>query len=239
MKLDSNSKRLAWICVAIALFNLFLLAATLIIGPRFNVLPSAFYRDPNVVAHQSFSIGALSNLGAVGWIVAATTALFAAIVAQGEPARPFLITLGALTAALGTDDLFMVHEGLLPFLRLPESIMYILYASLTVIGITKFRKQIMQTPWGMIAAALVCLGVSVVLDLITDKLGFHNEGTWVVEDALKLLGISFWTMYTCYSALKATQASVDREKFEVEPGDNVEHIIPASSHAPQWRTSLR
>ncbi|WP_230533372.1 hypothetical protein [Microvirga roseola] len=112
----SDGRWLGGLCCAAVALNMICLALALTAGSRFGVAPSTFYRDPAIIAGHNFATGSLSSLGAVGWFVGATTTFFAASLVRNRNRSRFLLLLGTLTAVLGIDDLFLVHDGLLPFL---------------------------------------------------------------------------------------------------------------------------
>src|SRR5688572_5214743 len=82
---------------------------------------STVSRDPATALGGPFVTGYLSYLGACLWCAAAAIALFAAAVKRRpradavNGASRFLLHAGLFTALLGADDLFMLHDGLVPY----------------------------------------------------------------------------------------------------------------------------
>ena len=89
-------------------------------------IPVAYLvRDPLVVAMQaaeccSFYYGALSNLGVLLWNATGTICLTLALQVWLAGARrsmvAFFLTGGLFSIWLGLDDLFLLHDGVLPAL---------------------------------------------------------------------------------------------------------------------------
>ena len=101
---------------------------------------SVLLRDPNATAYDAqnqvmFYRGTISNLGILLWWAAASVYAFAAYLYRSRFGRAtsslthaFLVYMAALTGLLALDDLFMIHEELLPVrLGVPEVSMYVLY----------------------------------------------------------------------------------------------------------------
>jgi hypothetical protein len=187
---------MARVSAVILVVNLCLLATALRAGSAYGIAPSAFYRDPVAVLEAKFVIGWFSNLGVVLWISASTICLFtAATHKMQDRERKALLILGLLTLALGLDDLFMLHDGLLPFLGLSGIVLYAIYALVSCFWIATYWREIMQTRWVFLAVAVALLGFSAFLDVIVDSFGLHGQAAYLVEDAAKLTGISFWAAY--------------------------------------------
>jgi hypothetical protein len=109
--------------------------------------------------------------------------------------------LAALTAVLILDDVFMLHEVLLPRL-LPmvpatgvEAAVYSAYALLGLAVLLAGGREIRGTDWPTWLSASALLGLSASADLLGQVLGF---GQWLlspVEDTSKLLGVFGWSAY--------------------------------------------
>ena len=91
--------------------------------------PADLLRDPLAVAELKPAecckvyYGAVSNLGVLLWTAGAAIALFGAglALALGRPAGEagLLLAAGMLTGFLAIDDLFLVHENVLPAFGVP------------------------------------------------------------------------------------------------------------------------
>ena len=93
------------------------LISVAIIGAWYDVPMSGFTRDPAAVHNANPFTGVLSNIGILFWCSAAAVCFFSAAI-QVKEARvkivPFLLFSGLLTAVLLLDDLFMLHETVIP-----------------------------------------------------------------------------------------------------------------------------
>lgn len=171
---------------------------------------SVLLRDPNATAYDAqnkvmFYRGTVSNLGILLWCAAASVYAFAAYLYHsrfGMPTssltRVFLIYMAALTGLLTLDDLFMIHEELLPvYLGVPEVSMYVLYGVL-VVGLTMFVRVLLNTDFLVLGLALGFFAFS----MLTDQGFFHafvslSAGAFLLfEDSTKMLGIVCWLVFS-------------------------------------------
>lgn len=189
--------------VTIACNVVFLLMA-ICVQALFGVEVAHLYRDPNAVAAQPFVVGWLSNLGAVFWIVAATTSLmaYAQTLSAGRPALS-LGFLGGFSLLMGADDLFMIHDGLFEYAGIPGAAMYVSYMVILALWFATCRSEILSGRWFYLALALICFGSSIAIDII-DDLGILPWKLFVPEDAMKLAGASFWMLYAVSTAWAST-----------------------------------
>lgn len=199
------------------LLNAVCLTVALLIGASYDIKPSALYRDPAAVVEAKFAIGWFSNLGAVLMFATATVCLFAACILRWTEPLP---AFGVLTLMLATDDLFMIHDGVFPFVGLPGTILYGLYAGGAVVWIARFPDEILRTRWPIFVTALAFLGMSAVADVVVDHVGLHGEVAYLVEDTSKLMGIVFWTSYGLSFAWSAVNRHIDARTVAVA-GRNV------------------
>lgn len=169
--------------------------------------PWLFTRDPAAIhlAHPLF--GALSNLGAVLWAAAASIALFTAMLlprTSGGAVRSYLLNAGVLTAWLMLDDLYMLHERVLPdFLGIPQPLVFGAYVLLVALLIVRFRRVIIgATDYRLLALALAFFALSIASD---QGPGEWHQLRWLilVEDGAKLLGIVSWLAYFASIASRA------------------------------------
>lgn len=161
--------------------------------------PADLLRDPLAVAELKGAAcckvyyGAVSNLGVLLWMGGAAVCLFAAAVVLANGSRPrtavFLAAAGLLTGFLTVDDLFLVHENVLPAFGVPELVTYGAYGALGLVYLAVSWRQIIGHNVLLLAAAVVLLGTSVVIDWF-----FHSDHPLriVLEDGAKLTGICAW-----------------------------------------------
>jgi hypothetical protein len=170
-------------------------------------------RDPAAVAKEPFYVGALSNVGVLAWWTAAVACLVAAAVLwqrRKDVARP-LGAAGLLAATLAADDLFLVHDAILPDeLGVPESIAYVAYAAAAVAFTVAYRGFLRRTPWFLLVLVLLFFACSVALDVVVPE---ARQAEFAgIEDVFKLFGIATWTAYwvpLAVAALSEREASAD------------------------------
>jgi len=175
---------------------------------------SHFTRDP--LAHFDGappSLGALSNLGVLLWAAAATVCLFTAAVlplerdstvrdgAAARPPRTFFVAFGLFTAWLCLDDLFLIHERLIPaWTLIPEAVVYGSYAAGAALLVLVFHRQVLQSDFLPLALAGALFAGSILADELMDRsFRWHH----FVEDGAKLLGIVSWLAYVSRASLVA------------------------------------
>jgi hypothetical protein len=161
--------------------------------------PYLFTRDPAAIHHANPLLGAVSNLGIVLWAAAASMALFAsrqlARVAEARMTRAFLLAGGLLSCWLLLDDLYMLHERVLPdWLGVPQPLIFVVYAGAVVVLLARFRGVIRATDSLPLALALACFALSAAID--QGPPAWHRwDALVLVEDGAKLFGICGWLAY--------------------------------------------
>jgi len=154
-------------------------------------------RDMAAVAGVHPLTGVLSALGVLLWAASAAIWLFAALVLHDRARRAasrFALCSGLLSAYLGLDDLFMVHERLAPeLLGLPELAVHGAIAACTLAYLLWFMERLLRADAGWLLLALVMLGASMFVDAVLEP-WMWRLGDWVflIEDGCKWLGIVFW-----------------------------------------------
>lgn len=184
-----------------------LLAAVAVHAALSDTPAYLFTRDPAAIHEADPFLGAVSNLGIVLWAFAAGIALFAfralrGTVGAAEP-RALFASFGVFTLWLLLDDLFMLHERVLPDeAGIPQPLIVALYA-LTACGlIARYRAVVAASDYRPLALALLLFGCSVGVD--------QGPGAWhawpglaLVEDGAKLLGIVSWLAWVDATAAAA------------------------------------
>ena len=165
-------------------------------------------KDPLAVVQLTktcchFYYGLVSNLGIMVWTAGAAVCLFASLLLFST-ARPkaevlFFVAAAGFTGLLALDDLFMLHEDVLPQLGIPEAITYALYAGAAAAYFFFSWRTILALRPMLMASALALLGTSVAIDVLV-----HSESAVRVfaEDGAKLLGILAWTSFHVTAALE-------------------------------------
>ena len=144
-----------------------------------------FTREPADVLDAPAYVGALSNLGALVWGVAATCALLAWAVVRS--ARVLLFG-GLLTLLLLGDDFYRLHEDYYPKVGIRQRFSNIAYFLLVVSYLVVFRDYLRARGGWLLLTAFGLLGVSAGLDILYRD----QDGA---EDAIKLFGIACWATF--------------------------------------------
>jgi len=183
-------------------FLLVMLIAVGVISAQFGIAVDMFTRDPSALFDASPFVGVISNIGVLFWCATVAICFFASAFqlknGNGTCAN-FLIFSGLLTALLLFDDLFMLHETVLPeVLHIPEKMIYVIYLVLIALYFIKFRESLLQTEYIILFIACSFLGLSMVSDLVLPQEGIE----FLIEDGFKLFGIVTWFIFftrTCFS----------------------------------------
>ncbi|HDO52442.1 MAG TPA: hypothetical protein ENH05_06865 [Rhizobiales bacterium] len=191
---------------AIIAGQLLVLAAA---GLQTSVPLERLFRDTIAVAEEYPGCchvydGLISNLGILLWWAAASITGFAALTAAGLSCRRYEILALAMAAAfsawLAMDDLFMLHESVLPLIGFTQPMTYALYGLIAAAYIAlSWRVVLMASPL-LLAMAIAMLGASVSVDILADHdlgavsawLGANPRIGILLDDGLKFLGIGFW-----------------------------------------------
>lgn len=148
--------------------------------------------------------GLLSNLGVIVWASAFAVALFTGLTTfrlLDSPVPRLLIGGAIVTFVLLVDDLFTLHDTLLPeYVGIPETIATVLVGLVPLAFLWVFRRVIPQTPWLMLAIGVAYLAVMTGIDFVENRTDIPGHHLW--EEGAKFLGILHWCGYlVCTSAL--------------------------------------
>lgn len=184
--------------------------------------PTDALRDPTAVLSSDPTIGVVSNVGVVAWVVSVTACLMAAVILRrrGRAAaeQGFLLSAGLLTVVLLIDDLFLVHDLLLPVvLGVPEILTFGIYLAIAVIHFGRHWRTMLGTPWSVLALALVAFGLSLGLDVALAET--EALVPRVAEDASKYVGIALWTWFHVRVALSALTSDGARSRAAPDPSE--------------------
>jgi hypothetical protein len=177
------------------------LAAAFAVGLVEPDLVATLFRDPAASTNSPPYLGFFSHLGVLGWWAGAVSSLLAATVLPRSPARPVLLCAGALTGLLMLDDLFMLHEEVLPHLGLSERLVHAFYCialAAYLLGCKSFHRSM---DWPLLLASFALLGTSAIVDFAAD----FGRFTLLIEDATKFAGIAAWSGYHVLAARRCLQ----------------------------------
>jgi hypothetical protein len=186
-----------------------LLATFFILVNNPEISPEIFFRDIATLANVPFYAGFISQLGILLWAASATACFLALYLlkkfnfASPESAR-FLLQAGLLTTFLMLDDMFLLHEDVAAiYFSIGQKKVYFAYFLIIFAFLFFNRKEILASPFLFLILSMGILGLSMSMDVITDTFhdqlvvsgSFYERYEVVIEDGLKLLGISAWLAY--------------------------------------------
>lgn len=177
--------------------------------------------DTNRIAGVPWYFGLLSNLGIVGWSVAAAAAgggAWVSSLGRRQGAHRMLRGGAMLSVLLLLDDLFQLHVLADPVIGVSKSAMMVGYGALACWWLAANIEEIVRTRTGLMAAAIVALVLSVAVDRLGtagDRIGLRAP--LALEDGLKFLGILAWAQYYLLTA-----------------GDIVRSVVATGSDSAQW-----
>ncbi len=208
------------------------LLLVLFVSSKTDIPIEVFIKDPALIAGQNGLsplinastnpfVGVVSNIGVLLWCISASICLFSFTLLKKQQnlsrnrrnyLAPFLLFSGLITSFLLLDDLFLIHESIIPkLLKLPQVLIYSCYVAVIFFWIIKFRRTIMNTEWGILLLAFIFFGVSVFMDILMDEsllssdlMGNYDDVYSLIEDACKLFGILSWLAYfarVCFQAM--------------------------------------
>lgn len=136
------------------------------------------------------------------WMATATICLFTVAITKGSSNRTirrFLLFSGLLSFILAVDDLYLLHDRILPkALHVPEFVFYLLYLFLMFGYLLIFIRQITQSDYILFWIAFFFLAFSRGFYKLIPFLGEFMTA----NDMLKYFGIVFWLAYFVRTSAK-------------------------------------
>ena len=153
-------------------------------------------KDPAEVLRYPPYIGLLSNWGSLLWMSTAALCLFAAALmhkySAGRISLRFIMFSGVLSLILTFDDLFRLHDYVLPaLLNVPEGVFYFFYILTFILYLFTFKRQILSHDYILLMAALFLF----IMSRGTYRILPVLRETMSTPDILKHFGIVFWLAY--------------------------------------------
>ena len=180
---------LSWLGILIALLSAVFLSTIK------GVPLDTFTKDPLSVSHAPFYFGFFSNLGIMFWSASIMTCWFVAYRVFYTGTKSdfyFMVWSGIITLIMTVDDLFQLHEEVLPqYFAISENMVYITYLNIYIVYFIRFRKKILKSEFITLIMAFGFLGISTVIDFLPLPI---PKDTFL-EDALKLFGTVSWFVY--------------------------------------------
>ena len=162
----------------------------------------ALVTDPSFTQGVHWYTGVVSNIGILGWTVAATAAFAgAAICHMGarSGAGRFLFGGGMVTTVLLVDDLLHLHSIAIPSgLGIPGVLVVAFLAGLVICWLGGHLHEVRRTTVHLLVASAVAFCVSAVVDRLFSPV--PGQGWKIVGDGAELLGILAWSTYFVVTA---------------------------------------
>jgi hypothetical protein len=166
------------------LFSLFAIALVALASRLLGEPAAVFTREPQSVLKGSFYVGSFSNLGGLVWFSAAAILSFSASLKPLD--RGALILAALVTWAMGVDDVFMLHDTVLPKLYLNETLVSAAYFGTIGVIVLRYYRQLARSTLIGMAIAVMFWGLSVVFDRYFNHIG------QLAEDGTKFIGLVVW-----------------------------------------------
>ena len=159
--------------------------------------PQVLFFDPAFSGSDpKWYVGAISQLGVLGWAIAVLSAGWSAWFAHhvGRPKAARFLARGAMaTAVLLFDDLFAVHAAASGILSVPKPVLAVLITMPCGIWAVRHLDDIQRTRWPLLLASVACLALSMAVERATgNSLGPRAT---LAEDGPKFLGVLAWATY--------------------------------------------
>lgn len=169
-------------------------------------------KDPAQVVGYEPYIGMLTNWGVLLWFASAVLCLFTEILMRKNgatlKARLFLLASGIFSLVLALDDLFLLHDEILPkVFGIPEFFFYFVYLVTIILYIVIFLRDIHRKEyilfWIAFLFLLISRGVFFFLPFLRE---YKTSG-----DMLKYVGIVFWLAFFYRTALNEISTMIDNK----------------------------
>ena len=160
-------------------------------------------KDAADVASYPPYFGMLSSWSSMLWMATASICLFTAILlwkdTPNRATRRFLFFSGILTLMIAIDDLYLLHDRILPrTFHISEGVFYLIYLFIIIGYLVFFLKQIMQFDYIIFFISFFLLSFSRSFYKLIPFL--REFGT--ANDILKYFGIVFWLAFFTRAAAK-------------------------------------
>lgn len=144
--------------------------------------------------------GFLSQAGVLVWAFGAAVCWWSFLTLTVDRARrTFLLSGAVVTSVMMVDDVYMLHDWVLPAVGIPENLVLAALALLGVWFVWANRRLLLQTSWPMLVAAVLGLGTMLVVDLLEHSTSI--PGHIVYEEGAKFFGLLAWCTYLGLSIL--------------------------------------
>lgn len=206
MNIQNQLKNAAPILVMVYAFTTAVLSVVILLGIEHNIELDHFTQDPASIMDTPFYLGFFSYIGILFWCGSAMLCFFSNQLLAGKKnndrIRSFMLYSGLISTLLMFDDLFLMHEVVLPeYFSLPRGIVYVIYVNIIILYFVLFRTELVQSEYIVLLAATALIAIS----QFVDELPMPIPEDSFLEDAVKLFGIVTWFTYYaryCFQKMK-------------------------------------
>jgi len=152
--------------------------------------------------------GFVSFVGIIFLIATAAICFFSVLVLRewSSLMSKFLFAGGLFSLILGIDDLFLLHDFVLPVLGVPENIVLSAYVAAAGLFFARFFTIIRGEHFKLLLLTLGFFALSLVLDVLYTV----PPNPYLGEDSAKLIGILGWNVYfTCIALFHVRRHFLD------------------------------
>lgn len=169
-------------------------------------------KDPAQVIDFPPYIGLLSNWSALLWMSAGVICVFVSIVLKKNQVAfrnyRFIFASGVLSIAIAIDDIFLLHDNVLPrLLDTREVVFYLFYFLILGVYILFFWRDISKYDYVLFITAFLLFGLSRGLFLPRFLRGYLT-----LNDMLKHFGIVFWLAFFYRASLQELENLLKAKK---------------------------
>lgn len=206
---SKETKRSIRMLLGMYLLVVGLLIVAAILSSLLDIPIEQFTADPTHTLSGHPFIGLVSHAGIFLWSAVASICLFSCAiiwkVGSAQQVR-FLFFSGLISSALMVDDLFLLHEAILPYqLHISQKLIYAGYTIPFAGFLWYFRNEIFKSEYQIFGAAIFLLALSVIGDMVLPQKGI----AYFIEDAFKIFGIATWFVYFVRLCFNSIQRNYD------------------------------
>jgi hypothetical protein len=173
-------------------------------------------RDVNGIFDAPPYVGMLSNIGCILWsfTVAVLFFTYVLLIKLGDLKKQsrFILFSGALSLLLLVDDMFLLHEYVMPvYLKFHDSIFYFIYGFSVILIVYFYFRIILQSDFLLFISAFVLFALSAFFSESQDYFNIVIPYQHILEDGTKFLGILIWFIYftsTSYTFIISLKKSI-------------------------------
>jgi hypothetical protein len=206
MDIKSQLRNAAPILVMVYALTTAILSFVIFLGIEHHIELDHFTQDPASIMNTPFYLGFFSYMGILFWCAAAAICFFTRLLLPATVAnhriKLFLLYSGLVTSLLMFDDLFLLHEEVLPkYFFISKNVVYLIYVNIILIYLYLFRAELINSEFIFLVIAAGLIAVSQFVDSIPMPIPEDS----FLEDAVKLFGIVTWFTYYGRYCLKKGQ----------------------------------